>query len=265
MNFTKINLMSNNTTKILPSVYSEAMSYSDMLGKIIEYLNTTIENVQEFYDTLTAFLERYDNKAREVILELLEAMIADGRFDEYLDVQLSKIDEINAGLTPFKDEITEARNGEESLGNRLTVIVTMITALETALGVTNTNVAGNDGDIDTINGKLLDIGVRIGSNDGKITNIETNIDGVEANVAANAGDIATLKTQMANANNSVSGNDSDITNLQTSLIQTNTNVLANTGKISENSLDIQALESGLNSTNNKVNTNETNIGLLTTD
>ena len=36
MNFTKIDLMSNNTTKILPSVYSEAMSYSDMLGKIIE-------------------------------------------------------------------------------------------------------------------------------------------------------------------------------------------------------------------------------------
>ena len=265
MSYKEMDSLTNKTVKILPSVYSEALSYSDMLGKIVSYLNTTIENVQEFYDTLTAFLERYDNKAREVILELLEAMIADGRFDEYLDVQLSKIDEINAGLTPFKDEITEARNGEESLGNRLTVIVTMITALETALGVTNTNVAGNDGDIDTINGKLLDIGVRIGSNDGKITNIETNIDGVEANVAANAADIATLKTQMVNANNSVSGNDSDITNLQTSLIQTNTNVLANTGKISENSLDIQALESGLNSTNNKVNTNETNIGLLTTD
>ena len=47
MNYEKIDLLTNNAVEILPSVYSEALSYSDMLGYIVSQLNTVEELVSD--------------------------------------------------------------------------------------------------------------------------------------------------------------------------------------------------------------------------
>ena len=136
MNYIKLEALENYTSKILPSVYGEALSYSELLGKVVDYLNTSLINIDEFNTTLKEFLAKYNDTAVQVINDLLEAMIEDGRFNTYLDAQLSKIDEINAGLEPFKSEITNARGTEANLSNRLTAIVALINA-----DITNNNKA----------------------------------------------------------------------------------------------------------------------------
>ena len=53
MNYEKIDLLTNNAVEILPSVYSEALSYSDMLGNIVSQLNTVEEMASDLANIVT--------------------------------------------------------------------------------------------------------------------------------------------------------------------------------------------------------------------
>lgn len=80
--------------KVLPAVYDDALSYYELLNKVVEYLNTVIGdldnvefNVTTLSDALTQFAaevqERFDGFDAEVE-DIVDQMILDGDFDQIL-------------------------------------------------------------------------------------------------------------------------------------------------------------------------------------
>lgn len=80
--------------KVLPLVYDDSLSYYELLNKIVDYLNNTIEDVSDCEDNITALrdafvnLQNYVNEMFEdfepEIEQIIDEMIDDGRFGEIL-------------------------------------------------------------------------------------------------------------------------------------------------------------------------------------
>ena len=80
--------------KVLPLVYDDSLSYYELLGKVIEYLNNTIKDVSACEDNITALRdafiqlqdyvnEMFDDFAPE-IERIIDEMIDSGEFGEIL-------------------------------------------------------------------------------------------------------------------------------------------------------------------------------------
>ena len=80
--------------KVLPLVYDDSLSYYELLGKVVEYLNNTIEDVSACEDNITALrdafvqLQDYVNEVLDgfdaEVERVIDEMIDSGEFDEIL-------------------------------------------------------------------------------------------------------------------------------------------------------------------------------------
>lgn len=96
--------------KVLPLVYDDSLSYYELLGKVVEYLNNTIEDVSACEDNITALrdafvqLQDYVNEVLEdfdaEVERVIDEMIDSGEFGEILS------DVVNGLIASEYDETT---------------------------------------------------------------------------------------------------------------------------------------------------------------
>ena len=102
MKYNKIETFKYVTNKILPSVYDDSLSYSELLAKVIAYLNATITNVDEFKNFIDDFVEKYDAKIYGTLTVILYEMIEKGEFSPFLEEQMTKIKDIEKIVNDYK-------------------------------------------------------------------------------------------------------------------------------------------------------------------
>lgn len=143
---------------VLPAVYDDSLSYQELLAKVVQILNVTIEDVANAGDDVTGLkdayeqLESYVNEyfsemdVQEEINNKLDALVEDGTLNQQMEPYLSEYAEEVASLT------------EEVAGLTASVNETR-TTLESDYTVTNgriSNIIAHNND-STSNTELIDI------------------------------------------------------------------------------------------------------------
>lgn len=76
--------------KVLPLVYDDSLSYYELLGKVVKYLNdmadTMNANTEQLEKLISAVTSLYSkNYVREVVEKIIDKMVEDGTFDEIIE------------------------------------------------------------------------------------------------------------------------------------------------------------------------------------
>lgn len=107
--------------KVLPLVYDDSLSYYELLCKVVQYLNETIENIELVGDDMTKLYEAFtqlryyaDNYFANIdvqneINEKLDSMVADGSLGVVIEHLFDE----------YKDEFNNAINTQQALINSL--------------------------------------------------------------------------------------------------------------------------------------------------
>lgn len=129
--------------KVLPLVYDDSLSYYELLCKVVDYLNKTMEDVntavedvtnlnsafgslenhvnasetallQAYTDLQTYVNDYFDNlDVQEEINNKLDAMVADGTLDTILLPYFNEyVEDANAQINSFKQDVTQIVNNE---------------------------------------------------------------------------------------------------------------------------------------------------------
>lgn len=68
---------------VLPTVYSDALSYEEDLSKLWYFLKQNIENTNKLSDIISDFLNKFDNELSETVKQELNEMLENGDFDKF--------------------------------------------------------------------------------------------------------------------------------------------------------------------------------------
>lgn len=132
------------TQRVLPQVYDDSLSYSELLGKVMKYLNDTIDSQNKTnanFEALQTFVDGYfDNlDVTDQINNKLEVMAADGTLDQIINVQI------------FGDLNEKVDTHTETLASQNIALSKRAEVIDAALTYT----VGTNGDFQTINDALV--------------------------------------------------------------------------------------------------------------
>ena len=151
--------------KVLPLVYDDSLSYYELLGKVVNYLNVTMQDVETLHGDVTALNEAYTNlqnyvnnyfsslDVQQEINNKLDEMASDGSLSALIEPFLNEYTEELANVNtkynslqtqvndlvlqagspePTAAEIAQARGSFETLNERLKTMFASATRLSTA-------------------------------------------------------------------------------------------------------------------------------------
>ena len=147
--------------KVLPLVYDESLSYYEILCKVVDYLNKTMEDVGILHGDVDAVhkaflqLQNYVNKyfatldVQQEINNKLDVMVADGTmdrlflpyFESYTNEINQIVDEQTRRITTFENDVnTSIDNQNNRIGSFETVV--------------NNEINTQNAELDTINDRI---------------------------------------------------------------------------------------------------------------
>lgn len=107
--------------KVLPAIYDESLSYYELLCKVVNYLNTNIDDINTLNDNVNNIYDAY------VLLQDYVNSFFDQNFPELVSAKLDEMAEdgtLTDLITPYIDPIIEAQNDAiEVMESRLDTFV----------------------------------------------------------------------------------------------------------------------------------------------
>ena len=101
--------------------YAQGVTVIEQLIHWISQVNLMTKNVNEWNDYLDNFVNTYDKRLEGTMREVLEEMIASGRFTEFLAEVLAHVDDVKAytdqKISAFKDEVNKQLEDEKKLND----------------------------------------------------------------------------------------------------------------------------------------------------
>lgn len=135
---------------VLPVVYDDSLSYYELLGKVVDYINKLIENnnelangfntLNENFIALKNWIENYFDSAdfKEDISDALDEMVESGELDDIIRPILDQlVEDVTGRIDDLEDDVEELQES----GNMFANISEMV---QTGLGAGKTLLLGGD-------------------------------------------------------------------------------------------------------------------------
>ena len=90
MEYKKLEKIRLRTSPILPTVYEDSLSYIELLNKLIKYLDTYMENVDDINEYVHDFVNTYDSKLKPFVIEGINALYESGVLAEIINKEINK-------------------------------------------------------------------------------------------------------------------------------------------------------------------------------
>lgn len=130
--------------KVLPTVYDDSLSYYELLTKVVNYLNDTIDNVETLNDNVQNIYDAYillqnyvnnyfDQNFPQLVSDKLDEMAEDGTLtaliSAYIDPYFEeKSDEIDEAIESQNDTISEAISDQNGVLSAQTSSINQLTS-----------------------------------------------------------------------------------------------------------------------------------------
>jgi chromosome segregation ATPase len=223
----------------------------------IDNINTTLSDHDTRITTNKNSIDTINNTTIPTLRNTIEDTLND--HDTRILENLNSILNINALLASDDtalDELQEIVNFIKlNRADLDSLTVESIAGLVDRLTNLQSQIDGNDTDIDNINTTLSDHDTRIGNNDTDIDNINDTLSDHNTRISSNDTDISSINTTLNNHNARINSNDVDISSINTTLSDHDTRILENLNSINViNNSTIPDLQNDITNTLNDHNT-----------
>lgn len=118
--------------KVLPAVYDDSLSYYELLCKVVDYLNKTMEDVSTLHGDITNLLKAYEELQNYVnnyfssldiqdeINNKLDKMVTDGTLENIINDKI--LNDVKGDIELIKSDITNLNDENNTLLNKINTL-----------------------------------------------------------------------------------------------------------------------------------------------